>query len=177
MGYYWSDERTTECVNLWNRGFSATEVARCLGGTTRNAVIGKIHRLGLSHRTTVVRSKQRGAGNRKDRKGKPRGFFDATLIVKSIPKVYEAPLPPEPERPETLVSLADLEDSQCRFIYGDPKSDYGFCGCQTATGSSYCEGHHHVVFTVPEPRRRKSSETPTHLFRLYDTGSRKEVEV
>lgn len=155
----WDQDRTELCVKLWNEGFSATQVAQRIGRVSRNAVIGKIHRLGLSntvsHRTTKIRSKCNGTGKRKSRKGKARTDFNAFLFVTKIPKLAESPLPPEPEKPTRLVTFADLENGQCRYIYGDPKQpDSGYCGCKTAPGSSYCAGHHARMYTAPRPKSR-----------------------
>ncbi len=52
----WTDERTEQLKSLWTEGLSASQIARVLGGVTRNAVIGKVHRLGLASRVTPVRN-------------------------------------------------------------------------------------------------------------------------
>src|SRR5690348_13278389 len=52
----WTDERVEQLKNLWTEGLSASQIARALGGVTRNAVIGKVHRLGLAGRATPARS-------------------------------------------------------------------------------------------------------------------------
>lgn len=155
----WDQDRTELCVKLWNEGYSATQVAQRIGGVSRNAVIGKIHRLGLSntvsHRATKFRSKCNGTGKRKSRKGKPRSDFNALLFVTKVPRLPDSPLPPEPERPISLVTFDDLTESMCRFPYGDPKTaDFGFCGCKSLPGSPYCEGHHARMYTAPRPKSR-----------------------
>lgn len=150
---FWDQDRTEQCVKLWNEGYSATEVANRIGRVSRNAVIGKIHRLGLAHRLTTVARKNRG--NRTPKSGKSRSSFDAMLFVRKIPKVHESPLPPEPIRPDKLMAFADLTDKTCRFIYGDPKRpDSGFCPCEKAPGASYCAGHLAKCTEPRVPRKR-----------------------
>jgi GcrA cell cycle regulator len=159
MADLWSEERTTECVQLWNQGHSASTVARMLGGVSRNAVIGKIHRLGLAHTKPLGRpvNKVRRAKSKVPRA--PNRTWRAVErhplhVMPSKPVLVQHALPPEPPRPAKLVSFADLEDNQCRFIYGDPKTaDSGFCGCETAPGSSYCLGHHVKCVGAVQPRK------------------------
>lgn len=156
----WNAKRTEMCVKLWNEGHSASEVARRMAcGFSRNAVIGKIHRLGLSHTVTHRPPKFRKK-EAKPRRQRPRlckslnvGGFIGT----------PTPLPPEPVKPDKLFSLTEITDREdkdhvklCRFIYGDPRDhDSGYCGCETAPGSSYCPGHHHMVFTAPSATFKK----------------------
>lgn len=158
----WNKERTELCVGLWNEGLSASEVARRMAcGFTRNAIIGKIHRLGLSNTVTQRKPKFRKKETN-PRKTRKRHDFNASLFVKQIPTIYQSPLPPEPMKPDKLFSLTEIADREeqehvklCRFIYGDPKQEgSGYCGCMAATGSCYCPGHHHMIFTAPPVRVR-----------------------
>src|SRR3569832_2080177 len=55
----WTDDRVEQLKNLWTAGLSASQIARALGGVTRNAVIGKVHRLGLAGRASPSRSSDR----------------------------------------------------------------------------------------------------------------------
>lgn len=140
----WDQERTEQCVKLWNEGLSANHIASRLGGVSRNAVIGKIHRMGLSHTSPGRPFRTYGKRIKASKPRKP----------KRVP-AFGKPLPPEQPTPDKLFGLADLESNQCRFPYGDPQEPgFGFCGCETQMGSSYCPWHHHLCLVPPNTTRR-----------------------
>lgn len=169
MAGLWNSDRTDLCVKLWNDGLSASQVADRLGGVSRNAVIGKIHRLGLAHtkprstRHATVHARRRvepkypaqvrRVSDRATNKGpRPGTSFRPESKLPNAPLVSASPLPPEPPKPSKLFKLVDLEDNQCRFPFGDPKSkDFGFCGCVKAAGSSYCPGHARLATNAVQP--------------------------
>jgi GcrA cell cycle regulator len=175
----WDQERVEVLEKLWAEGLSASQIARRMGGMSRNAVIGKVHRLGIGRadvRVNVRRIARRHGRNAaarqlsvmataaKKKALRRLGKFDearATSIVVS-PEFKAIPLPPEPPRPSKLVSFAELEPDMCKFVYGDPKtSDHGFCGCKAMPGSPYCAGHHNVCLTgVPAPKQRVRTYIP-----------------
>lgn len=190
----WDNERTDLCVKLWNEGLSCSVIARRIGGgISRNAVIGKIHRLGLSN-TRQIHHPRHGFATKlgkyfgspfqpwtrsdkdvlrqmwdggypvaaiAERLGRTRGACRRKAELIGLERRFTPsemptePLPPEPERPAKLYTLADLEDDQCRYIWGDPKkADSGYCGCKKVPGSPYCEGHHARMYTAPKPKSR-----------------------
>jgi GcrA cell cycle regulator len=174
----WNDERVETLKKLWSEGLSASQIANRLGrDLSRNAVIGKVHRLGLSGRATTSRMTLSRAGKMQAAKRYSkfateskrqalirRGRYDearaACVVV--APRLKPLPLPPEPVRPAKLVSFAELEPDMCKFVYGDPKtSDHGFCGCKAMPGSPYCAGHHNFCLTgVPAPKNRVRTYIP-----------------
>lgn len=182
MAGLWSIERTELCLQLWSDGLSASQIAERMGGISRNAVIGKVHRAGLAHtkprstRHATVRARRRGvepshlavvvkvSGKATKRGIAPGTRFKPDVKLPSSPAVNAAPLPPEPPKPDKLFKLSDLEDNQCRFPFGDPKSkDFGFCGCVKAAGSSYCPGHAHLTTNSVQPAGR--SRAPVRVIR------------
>jgi GcrA cell cycle regulator len=141
----WNEERTDLLKKFWAEGLSAGQICGRLGGTTRNAVIGKVHRLGLQGRATTVRMKSRQRAKKAARR----------LEFPKQPIVAVTPLPPEPPRPAKLVTLAKLKEDQCRFPFGDPKTaDFGFCGCKKVAGASYCAGHLAMCTQAPTVRKK-----------------------
>ena len=149
----WNEERVDLLKKLWSEGLSCSVMAMRLGGVTRNAVIGKVHRLGLSGRVTTQRMKYRKRARAKKIRTDGRVF---------APTFAREPLPPEPSRPKKLFTLDSLTDSQCRFPYGDPKTvEFGFCGCEKMPGSSFCPGHHGKVWQGVPIKPRKSVEHPS----------------
>lgn len=160
----WTDDRVELLSKLWSEGLSASQIAAQLGGgVTRNAVIGKVHRLGLSGR-----AKAGAAGNAAARPvAKPR-----PAPVGAVPGDPARPAPLEPiARPPVSVdhrwsedaaipdsqrvSILELRDSMCRWPLGDPaKPDFGFCGARSATGMPYC-GHHCRLAYQPVTDRRR----------------------
>ena len=134
----WSDDRVTTLKSLWRDGQSASQIARALGGVTRNAVIGKIHRLGLSGRpapsrpgrTRVVRLPRPVAISRRQANLPPRAVVA---------------LPTPPEGPGLVATMAALSAHVCRWPIGDPKAaDFSFCG-RLANGP-YCPAHQGQAF-------------------------------
>jgi GcrA cell cycle regulator len=136
----WNDERVEELKRYWAEGLSASHIAARLGAGTRNAIIGKVHRLGLSGRTTQTAptKRQRAAMVRKDKpnsvKPKPN-----SVSAKPEPVPYVAPLL-KADDVARVASVLDLEAHHCRWPVSHA-GGVGFCGCQKAEGKSYCAGH------------------------------------
>ena len=177
----WTDERVEILKKMWGEGQSASVIAKELGGVTRNAVIGKVHRLGLSNRagagakTAAPKEKPKAAPKAKTAapapepaKAKPVDVPRAPAIRKIIPAGQ--PLPPQPSAneisPEALakvsevektskkISLMELTERTCKWPVGDPATDdFWFCGLAVKSGKPYCEAHVGVAFQPMSSRR------------------------
>lgn len=165
-GISWTDERVELLKKLWNDGLSASQIATELGNVTRNAVIGKVHRLGLSGR-----AKDKAAAQR------PRKAARAPSPPVAIPpqnrtNVIMAPVPRppvvqlEPTVPvedeaaalpvSERVTIMELRKSMCRWPMGDPtKAEFRFCGGRSITGLPYCDHHARVAYQPVADRKRE----------------------
>lgn len=163
----WTDDRVELLKKLWAEGLSASQIAGQLGGVTRNAVIGKVHRLGLSGRATTSRVKT----NRARKKARPNStsrlglFSSSNTAMRSLSNTSDGPreepfrsqfvelVIPEDER----VDLVDLKESQCRWPIGDPQEkEFHFCGKNKTEGGPYCEYHAEIAF---QPLSRQSARS------------------
>jgi GcrA cell cycle regulator len=164
----WNDERVDLLKKLWSDGLSASQIAGRLGGVTRNAVIGKVHRLGLSGRATTSRMKSHRPRTRPQpnptaakRLMKPR--FAPNVGNPALRNLYLAdsePFMPAAEEVEIPLKerkyIQTLTESCCRWPIGDPQqADFHFCGKKKVTGLPYCELHARRAFQPPQPRRRE----------------------
>ena len=136
----WSEPRITTLRSLWLDGLSASQIAKQLGGVTRNAVIGKVHRLGLSGRGAP------SAPGRASRIATPRPVRPRRAAVRAAPRVMAPPRPPvaapvpAPEGPGLVTDMARLGVHDCKWPIGDPKSpEFSFCGRQA--DGRYCVAH------------------------------------
>lgn len=159
----WTDDRVELLAKLWSEGLSASQIASALGGgVTRNAVIGKVHRLGLSGRA-------KAGAPAAQRPAKPRPVTSIAPVVDAARPQVRAVEPAEqtgtvpdmrwmsdPAIPETkLVTILELRDSMCKWPIGDPsKPDFGFCGGRAMSGLPYC-GHHCRMAYQPAADRRR----------------------
>ena len=135
----WTDEDVEIVKTLWQKGQSASQIAGALGKGrfTRNAVIGKIHRIGLTGRGKVPGHTSGGP----PRKVKLTPHFSQPK-TKSAAIFKTEPLPKEDTPPAKLIALHELEDHHCRWRFHDPKSpEFGFCGGAKVIGLPYCETH------------------------------------
>jgi GcrA cell cycle regulator len=158
----WNDERVDLLKKLWSDGLSASQIAGRLGGVTRNAVIGKVHRLGLSGRATTSRMKShrpRARSQASKRLMKPRFANLGNPALRQLylgdsepyaPSAEELVIPPNERR-----SIQTLTEASCRWPIGDPQqSEFHFCGRKKVLGLPYCEFHARRAFQPPQPRRR-----------------------
>ena len=163
----WTDDRVELLKKLWADGLSASQIANRLGGVTRNAVIGKVHRLGLSGRATTSRSKaprprrrpasapSRGSGAQYFTRGNValKAAFDAAPDLDAAPLLapVEELVIPLDER----ASILTLKECMCKWPIGDPtEDDFHFCGREAPQGSSYCEHHARIAYQPLQSRRR-----------------------
>ena len=132
----WTDEKVAKLKELWGKGKTANQIAEIIGGISRNAVIGKAHRLNLSAKikTRTVASNQMFEGseeqknNSKSGKGR-RSRFKSLLIEKDF----------EPENPK---QLEELDENSCKWPIGHPNEEsFYFCGRSSLKDFSYCKLH------------------------------------
>ena len=128
----WTDERVEQLKKLWTEGLSASQIARVLGEVTRNAVIGKVHRLGLSGRASPARIER------------PRYPKPQRRLIKAVmpePIIIEEEPEPEPE-PGEWTTVLTLKEHMCKWPIGNPgDSNFRFCGRKAGEGASYCNEH------------------------------------
>jgi GcrA cell cycle regulator len=174
----WTDERVELLTKLWAEGLSASQIARQLGGVTRNAVIGKVHRLKLSGRakTTASPNRAKKTSTSTEEIQRTRTNVTATTQLRTRPMVMgnnalktEMLLDGAAEQryqtsaePNILVmptsrrlSLVQLSEKTCRWPVGDPMSaDFNFCGNECREASPYCSYHSKLAFQPASERRR-----------------------
>jgi GcrA cell cycle regulator len=130
----WTDEKVEKLKELWTKGHTASQIAEILGDTTRNAVIGKAHRLNLEARAP---SKNSGAASSRDNKqikrspapSSRKAKFQSILLDKNF----------EPENPK---SLENLTDDTCKWPIGHPNEEkFYFCGRKSEGEFPYCKLH------------------------------------
>jgi GcrA cell cycle regulator len=151
----WTDERVELLKKLWADGLSASQIAAELGGITRNAVIGKVHRLGLSGRakspsSSAPRPRKARSGGHMLRMPRSRG---------NTALAYEYEPEPEPELIEIPLAqrktLLELNEKTCHWPVGDPGSaEFFFCGGDTVNELPYCSYHARVAYQPANERRR-----------------------
>lgn len=169
----WTEERVAELKKLWAEGHSASQIAKRLGSVTRNAVIGKVHRLGLSGRATPSRPVKRPprlARPKPTTMPRPaqtpvaRGanaLAVRTPVEPAHVHITEAEANIEPKRLSNgdMVTVLTVKDSMCKWPIGDPAdAAFGFCGHGTAEGSPYCAEHARVAFQPAKKRERRARE-------------------
>lgn len=161
----WTDERVELLRKLWLDGLSASQIANELSnGITRNAVIGKVHRLGLSGRVktsapAMPRQRVKPLRPSNPRPSAPIVRGNTALAFNPMPIVASAPAPledvviPISER----VTIMDLKEAMCRWPLGDPtNAEFRFCGAKkpnSATGP-YCAYHSRIAYQPVQERRR-----------------------
>ena len=143
----WTEEREQKLRELWEKDYTASQIAEMLGGsTTRNAVIGKAHRLKLAARVTLKQSKNpkkqvvTSGLNKQERYISRKSRFKSLLLDKNF----------EAENPK---KLEELSDKNCRWPMGHPdEENFYFCGRNPVEGFSYCKLH---VLYAFQPKNQK----------------------
>jgi GcrA cell cycle regulator len=157
----WTDERVELLKKLWSDGLSASQIAGELGGITRNAVIGKVHRLGLSGRAKSASSNA----------PRPRKARTSTHMLRigrasirgntALAHAFEMEVDAVPELIENIIpigqrrTILELTDQTCRWPIGDPGStEFFFCGGNAIGSLPYCAYHSRVAYQPASERRR-----------------------
>tara|TARA_B100000989_G_scaffold217476_1_gene165701 strand:+ start:158 stop:652 length:495 start_codon:yes stop_codon:yes gene_type:complete len=162
----WTDEKVAKLKELWGKGSTASQIAEIIGGISRNAVIGKAHRLNLSAKikTRTATSNQnfenslddKNIKNRRSRKSK----FKSLIIEKDF----------EPENPK---QLEELDENSCKWPIGHPnEKSFYFCGRSSLKDFSYCKLH---LLYAYQPKAKKEEvsekeEVPEFIEKKIETG-------
>ena len=142
----WTDEKVNKLKNLWGKGQTASQIAKIIGGVSRNAVIGKAHRLNLSAkiktRSTISSNSlvTSSSNNNVLKKGSRKQKFRSLLLDKNF-------------EPAKNLQLEELNEDTCKYMEGHPgDSNSSFCGRKTVEKFSYCPLHLMMVF---QPKGKK----------------------
>ena len=166
LGETWSTERVERLRSFVTAGLTCSQIAAEIG-VTRNAVIGKVHRLGLqtsggrpgrrpSNLTQRMRAgpSDRSGETREPRSRIARMLRAATAGQTVVPFPSSSAVNPPPVENVLRCSLLELAGGGCRWPLSDPgKDDFGFCGNAAISGFSYCAGHARLAYRLPSGRR------------------------
>jgi GcrA cell cycle regulator len=179
----WTDERIALLKKMWKDGKSAAEIAKTLGkGVTRNAVIGKAHRMGLSGRPSPIKKpaapKKEPAAKKERATAAPaapaapagRGKKAAVTPPAATAKA-SAQLNKEVEELKSIqkeivplgggVPLIDLTERMCKWPIGDPRdADFTFCGRGIRPGTPYCPDHAAMAYQTSSRSRGTAMHSP-----------------
>ena len=164
----WNEEKVEKLKELWGKGSTASQIAEIIGGISRNAVIGKAHRLNLSSKikTRNTSSSQsfdnslEGNSSKQNRGRKSK--FQSLIIEKDF----------EPENPKTL---EELDEGSCKWPVGHPEEQsFYFCGRSSLKDFSYCKLHLLYAYQPKgrkeEPVADKDEETPPYIDKKINTA-------
>ncbi len=164
----WTEDRVARLTKLWADGLSASQVAADLGGVTRNAVIGKVHRLGLSGRAKTSSSN----GSRTKRQARSSTYTTrstraasrtrgATALKVEAEVEGEVRFQPKPDEDVVIpisrkLTLMELNEKTCKWPTGDPqRPGFSFCGHNSKEATPYCKYHAKLAFQPTSDRRKR----------------------
>ena len=183
-GMNWTDERVELLKKLWSDGLSASQIAAQLGGVSRNAVIGKVHRLKLSGRGKTTKTTPRTKKTtdtvtnttttaRTSRAAVPQTAAPAAatprpstssvgatalkveFVADAVSEIEERPSADVVVPMSRHLTLLQLSETTCKWPVGDPLSDdFYFCGADSGESGPYCAFHAKLAFQPVSERRR-----------------------
>ena len=164
----WTEEKVAKLKELWGKGSTASQIAEIIGGISRNAVIGKAHRLNLSSKikTRNASSIQNYDNNSEENNSKQKrgrkSKFKSLIIEKDF----------EPENPK---KLEELDESSCKWPIGHPEEEsFYFCGRSSLKDFSYCKLHLLYAYQPKgkkeEPVSDKDEEAPQYIEKKINTS-------
>ena len=163
----WNEEKVAKLKELWGKGSTASQIAEIIGGLSRNAVIGKAHRLNLSSKSrSIISNSSKGLkSNLEENNYKPRhdkkSKFKSLIIEKDF----------EPENPK---KLEELDENSCKWPVGHPEEEtFYFCGRSSLKDFSYCKLH---LLYAYQPKGKKEEpvdkdeEVPQYIKKRTNTA-------
>ncbi|MBR2033446.1 MAG: GcrA cell cycle regulator [Alphaproteobacteria bacterium] len=170
----WTDEMVEDLKKMWQEGLTTGEIGKRLN-VSKNSIVGKVHRLGLSGRPSPIKKKDNNdpAAPKAEKKPSPKPI--SKPVVKPIKeennKVEKLPLkdkiisepeakfiPASPKEKSTYkevqnISLTELDNHTCRWPLGDPKDEnFHFCGKKVRIGQTYCDEHSAIAYVKPNKK-------------------------
>ena len=171
----WTDERVEKLKRLWAEGLSASQIAAQLGGVSRNAVIGKVHRLNLPGRAKAGGTPAAARNAKRNAAPARPANYPARVPTRTVARTHGATALKDEAEIDALqnleyvpasnvvvpisrkLSLTDLTERTCKWPVGDPlKDDFHFCGADASDASPYC-GYHAKLAYQPVAERRKAA--------------------
>ena len=160
----WNDEKVAKLKELWGKGNTASQIAEIIGGISRNAVIGKAHRLNLSAK---IKTRAANIGNRitsnnqnnldKLKRGR-KSKFKSLIIEKDF----------EPENPK---QLEELDENSCKWPIGHPdEKTFYFCGRSSLKDFSYCKLH---LLYAYQPKGKKDDSNDKDKEEIQEYNEKK----
>ena len=141
----WNDEKVNKLKELWGKEKTASQIAEIIGGVSRNAVIGKAHRLNLSTKIKTRSALKQSNNNfnydkqQIQKRGK-RNKFKSLILSKDF-------------EPAKNLQLEELTEETCKYMEGHPdEKESSFCGRKSIEKFSYCPLHLMIVF---QPKGKK----------------------
>jgi GcrA cell cycle regulator len=165
----WTDERVETLKKLWQDGLSASQIAKQLGGVTRNAVIGKVHRLGLSGRATPSKPARPAFKAPRPQRpvvqpAAPRRIVEPVAVATSAPPSLPVRVLDEAPGSATVLTLGA---HMCKWPIGDPAADgFTFCGRRASDGP-YCTEHAQVAYQPVQSKKRSGATELARSLRRY----------
>ena len=141
----WTEEKIEKLKELWGKGNTASQIAEIIGGVSRNAVIGKAHRMSLSAKIKHRKSNYNSKNNDQ--------IYDDSKIKRSRKHKFKSLLLDKNFEPAKNLSLEELTEDTCKYMEGHPdEKNSSFCGRKNVEKFSYCPLHLMVVF---QPKGKK----------------------